>query len=250
MPNRKDNRRRFQYAAACLAYDVVAIYRHDANSYTQGIVFRSPDELLESTGLYGHSTIRRVSLYTGMPREIINLPSNRFGEGITVLHEKVYQLTWESMIAYVYDSASLQLIDQLQYGGEGWGLTTDGNMLIMSNGSDLLTVRDPTTFEPIQDVSVRYQTGVPISKLNELEYYRGSIFANIYQSDVIIRIAWPSGVVTHVLDLTDLLPGLNVQAKHENVLNGIAVDPANGHLLVTGKRWPKLFRLALSSLPG
>lgn len=229
------------------AYRVAAAYPHDPTAYTQGLVFADRGILLESTGLYGHSSIRRVSLQTGAPTQVLPLAPDRFGEGIAIHGGRLYQLTWQSQVAYVYDLASLRVIDTLSYEGEGWGLTTADSVLIMSNGSDVLSVRDPRTFTVLQQVPVRYSSGVAVPRLNELEFFRGEVFANVYQSDWILRIEWPSGRVREVIDLSGLLPGYGSTETSDNVLNGIAVDSASGHLFVTGKRWPKLFELQLQA---
>lgn len=229
------------------AYRVIAEYPHDPTAYTQGLLFADQGTLLESTGLYGHSSIRRVSLQTGAPAQVLPLASDRFGEGIAIHGGRLYQLTWQSQVAYVYDLASLRVIDTLSYQGEGWGLTTADSVLIMSNGSDVLSIRDPKTFAVLQQVPVRYPSGAAAPKLNELEFFRGEVFANVYQSDWILRIEWPSGRVREVIDLTGLLPGYGSTETPDNVLNGIAVDSVSGHLFVTGKRWPKLFELQLQA---
>ena len=176
---------------------------------------------------------------------MVPLPADQFGEGIAVLGRLLYQLTWQSQVVYVYDLATLELRDSLSYRGEGWGLTTVDTALIMSNGSDTLTVRDPRTFTVLQRVPVRYPSGVPATRLNELEFSGGEVFANVYGSDWILRIAWPSGEVRDVIDLAGLLPGYGATPSADNVLNGIAADSASGHLFVTGKRWPRLFELRL-----
>lgn len=226
-------------------YSVVAEYPHDSTAYTQGLLFSTPGLLLESTGLYGESTLRRVSVQTGIADQVHRLPPAHFGEGIALLDDRLYQLTWESHIAYVYSPGDFRLIDSLSYQGEGWGLATCDSTLVMSNGSDTLTVRDPRTFRVLREVPVRYSSGDPVYKLNELECYRGQLFANVYQSDWIVRIDWPSGEVQEVIDFSGLLPRFGADVTHENVLNGIAIDPATGHMFLTGKRWPTLFEIRL-----
>jgi len=231
------------------AYSVVAVYPHDVTAFTQGLLVGAPGELLESTGIYGKSTVRRVDLQSGVPEHTVSLPSNRFGEGLARFEGRLYQLTWLSQVAYVYDEASLDLVDSIGYEGQGWGLTSDDTTLIMSNGSDTLLVVEPATFAVLRRVPVRDIAGRPVRNLNELEHAGGEIFANVWQTDWILRIDLASGAVREVLDLSLLLPEFSAAVTNENVLNGIAIDPATGHLLVTGKRWPHLFELRLDHPP-
>lgn len=228
-------------------YTVVAEFPHDSTAYTQGLIFSAPGQLLESTGLYGESTLRRVSLRTGVAEQVHRLPAATFGEGIALLDDRLYQLTWESRIAYVYSPGDFRLVDSLPYQGEGWGLAACDSTLVMSNGTDTLTARDPRTFRVLREVPVRYASGNPVYKLNELECFGGQLFANVYQSDWIVRIDWPSGVVQEVIDFSGLLPRFGADVTRENVLNGIAIDPATGHLFLTGKRWPTLFEIRLGA---
>ncbi|MBM4188794.1 MAG: glutaminyl-peptide cyclotransferase [Gemmatimonadetes bacterium] len=230
-------------------YRIVRELPHDTAAYTQGLIWRPGDTLLESTGLFGQSRLRKVVARTGAAVATIALPDDRFGEGIAILDNRLFQLTWQSGVAYVYDPVTLALSDSIRYPGEGWGLASDGRSLIMSDGSDSLRVIDPRTFAVERVVKVRYPSGAPVAQLNELEYFKGELFANVYQSDWILRIDPTSGVVRQVLDLGRLLPSHNAAATDENVLNGIAVDDSTGHLWVTGKRWPRLFVLELLPQP-
>lgn len=231
-------------------YTVVAVFPHDSTAYTQGLLLEPAGTLLESTGLYGRSDLRRVVRRTGQVEERIRLPAERFGEGIALYAGKVYQLTWQSGVAYLYDAATLQRQDSLPFEGEGWGLTTDGRSLIMSDGSDTLRFLDPGTLRVERKVAVTFANRAPAGKLNELEYARGAIFANVYQSDWILRIDPSTGLVEETLDLSGLLPDYGAAVTGEDVLNGIAFDEETGHLLVTGKRWPRLFELRLDRVPG
>ncbi len=231
-------------------YTVAATFPHDTAAYTQGLLFEPGGTLLESTGRYGASELRSVTLATGVADRVVPLPAERFGEGLARFGDRLYQLTWQSQIAYIYDRASFRLVDSVAYPGEGWGLTTDGTSLIMSDGSDTLRFVDPATFAVRKRLGVRFTTGTPVGKLNELEYVGGEVFANVYQSDWILRIDAETGLVREILDLAELLPAYNAAATTENVLNGIAFDPATGHLLVTGKRWPRLFALKLDRPAG
>lgn len=226
-------------------YRIVRVLPHDTAAYTQGLVHLAGDTLLESTGLYGRSDVRRVLASTGVPIQSVPLSKDHFGEGLALLGNRLYQLTWQSGIAYVYEPTSLALVDSLRYPGEGWGLTSDGRSLIMSDGSDSLRFLDPKTFATERVARVHYSTGAPVGKINELEYLAGDLFANVYQSDWILRIDPSTGLVRQVLDLNGILPSHSSSATDENVLNGIAADTATGHLYVTGKRWPKLFVLEL-----
>ena len=226
------------------AYTVVARVPHDTTAYTQGLAYVG-GQLYESTGLLGQSQLRRVNRSTGLVEAAVPLPPDRFGEGLTFLAGKLYQLTWQSMVGYVYDAAGLAPLDSFRYDGEGWGLTTDGTALIMSDGTARLRYLDPGTFAVVREVTVQDQ-GSPLSQLNELEYVDGTIFANVYRSDWIVRIDPDSGTVLEWIDLAGLLPERE-RTPTTDVLNGIAWDRNTGILLVTGKRWPWLYELRLAS---
>ncbi|MGE0441673.1 MAG: glutaminyl-peptide cyclotransferase [Gemmatimonadales bacterium] len=230
-------------------YRVVAEYPHDTSAYTQGLLLEEPGVLLESTGLYGHSTLRRVTLATGAATSTVPLPEDRFGEGLARRGDTLYQLTWQAGIAYRYDRASLRLLDSVSYRGEGWGLAPFGDHLLLSDGSDSLRVIDPATFATVRRIGVRYSSGGAVSRLNELEVVGNEAFANVYQSDWIVRIDLATGIVREVLDLAGIQPKYGSSDTNDNVLNGIAYLPESGHLLVTGKRWPRLFELALDRPP-
>jgi glutaminyl-peptide cyclotransferase len=226
-------------------YTVVSRVLHDTTAYTQGLVYTG-GQLYESTGLLGQSQVRRVSRATGQVEAARSLAADRFGEGLTFLDGKLYQLTWQSGIGYVYDAATLAPLDSFPYDGEGWGLTSDGATLIMSDGTARLRFLDPGTFALVRDVTVRDQ-GSPLSQLNELEYVDGVLFANVYPSDWIVRIDAGSGTVLEWIDLARLLPARD-RTPTTDVLNGIAWDAGAGLLLVTGKRWPWMYELRLASL--
>jgi glutamine cyclotransferase len=226
------------------AYSVVARTPHDPTAYTQGLVYVD-GQLYESTGLLGQSQVRRVNRGTGQVEAAVALADDRFGEGLTLLAGKLYQLTWRSMVGYVYDAASLTPLDSFGYDGEGWGLTTDGSLLVMSDGTARLRFVDPATFAVVREVTVQ-DAGSPLSQLNELEYVDGIVFANVYPSDWIVRIDPESGTVLEWIDLARLWP-VEDRPPGADVLNGIAWDAGSGHLLVTGKRWPWLYELRLTS---
>jgi glutamine cyclotransferase len=201
--------------------------------------------LFESTGRYGYSQLRRVDLHSGRVLASVALPPDRFGEGLALLGGRLYQLTWESGVAYVYDAATLGLVDSLRYAGEGWGLATDGTSLIMSDGSDSLRVLSPRTFQVTRVVHVRYQ-GAPLYKLNELELLNGDLLANVYQTDWVVRIDPTAGDVRELLNFADLYPA-SERPAWADVMNGIAAAPDSGQLLLTGKLWPTVFQVRLRS---
>lgn len=225
-------------------YRVVAEYPHDPDAFTQGLDI-ADGKLYEGTGLRGESTLRRVELESGEVLQLRELDEEYFGEGITVLNARIYQLTWQSGICFVYDAETFELLQTFQYEGQGWGLTSDGERLIMSNGTDALVYRDPETFAEIGRVDVR-DDGIPISNLNELEYIDGEVWANVWQTDRIARIDPADGRVVGWIDLSGLLSQEDRQAYDVDVLNGIAYDAESGRIFVTGKLWPKLFEIELT----
>jgi len=225
-----------------LAYDVVARFPHDPSAYTQGLLW-ADSVLYESTGVYGHSELRRVDLRSGRVLASRALAASRFGEGLALLEGRLYQLTWKEGVAYTYDAATLAPRDSFHYSGEGWGLATNGTSLIMSDGSDSLRFLAPETFQVQRVVHVHYH-GSPLYQLNELEYVGGEVLANVYQSKWIVRIDPATGDVREAIDFADLYPERPVSA---DVMNGIAVAPDGKQLLVTGKLWPVLFQVRLRS---
>ncbi|MEO7457294.1 MAG: glutaminyl-peptide cyclotransferase [Gemmatimonadaceae bacterium] len=228
--------------AATASYATTATYAHDAAAYTQGLVW-ADSVLYESTGLYGHSDVRRVDLRSGRVLASRALPANRFGEGLALLRGRLYQLTWKEGVAYTYDAATLAPRDSFQYAGEGWGLATDGTSLIMSDGSDSLRVLSPETFAVKRIIHVRYHDA-PLSQLNELEYLNGEVLANVYQSNWVLRIDPATGNVLQAIDFADMYPDRVTSAE---VMNGIAVAPDGKQLLLTGKQWPVLFQVRLTA---
>ena len=224
------------------AFSVTATFPHDPTAYTQGLLW-ADSVLFESTGLYGHSGVRRVDFRSGRVLASRPLAANRFGEGLALLHGRLYQLTWESGVAYTYDPATLAPGDSFHYEGQGWGLTTDGKSLIMSDGSDSLRVVSPETFKVERVVHVKYR-GAPLKQLNELEYDRGDVLANVYQTNWVLRIDPTTGNVRELLDFADLYRDRSPKAE---VMNGIALAPDGTQLLLTGKLWPTLFEVRLDS---
>jgi glutamine cyclotransferase len=223
-------------------YRITNIYPHDQTAFTEGLVFED-DVLYEGTGLYEYSNLRRVELETGKVLQISELPNQYFGEGITIYKNKIIQLTWKSNLGLVYDKSNFELLQVFNYPTEGWGITYDGKYLLMSDGTSTLHFLDPETFEEIRQIEV-YENDVPVTKINELEYVQGEIFANIWLTERIARINPLTGQVTGWIDLKGILSPEDCSEKVD-VLNGIAYDTKNDRLFVTGKFWPKLFEIEL-----
>ncbi len=226
-------------------YVVTARYAHDPTAYTQGLVL-SGNVLYESTGLYGQSEVRRLEFPSGRLLAAVRLDSSRFGEGLALLHGRLYQLTWKAHVGYVYDAATLAVADSFHYAGEGWGLTSDGDTLIMSDGSDSLRFFSPETLRVERVVHVRYQ-GEPVYQINELELVGKDLFANVYQTNTVLRIDPATGQVREVLHFEDLYPP-GKRPPSADVMNGIAATD-DGELLLTGKDWPVMFKVRLRVPP-
>ncbi|MEO7041151.1 MAG: glutaminyl-peptide cyclotransferase [Gemmatimonadaceae bacterium] len=222
------------------AYEVTATFPHDSSAYTQGLL-SADGVLFESTGLNGQSTVRRVELRTGRVLASRALAGNRFGEGLALLGGRLYQLTWKAGVAYTYDAATLAPRDSFNYPGQGWGLTTDGKSLIMSDGSDSLRFLSPESFKVERIVHVR-DNGTPLYQLNELEYMNGEILANVYESNWVLRIDPETGNVRQTIDFADLYRD---RPPYAEVMNGIAIAPDGTQLLLTGKYWPVMFEVRL-----
>lgn len=229
-------------AVPLFTYQVVDTYPHDPNAFTQGLIYVD-GVLIEGTGRNGQSSLREVDLETGQVQRQVELPEQFFGEGITLLGDRLYQLTWQSQQGFVYDAETFQQLDTFTYPTEGWGLTHDGTRLIMSDGTSTLYFLDPQSLHETGRVTVRYGDQ-PVVRLNELEYIDGEVYANIWQTNAIVRIDPQTGQVVGVIDLTGLLSPADV-TQPVDVLNGIAYDAANDRLFVTGKLWPKLFEIDL-----
>lgn len=227
---------------AVYGYEVVRVHPHDRDAFTQGLVYRD-GYLYESTGRNGQSTLRKVELETGAVVEQFELAPQYFGEGLTDWGDRLFQLTWKAGLAFIYDLSTFSVTGTFSYEGEGWGLTHDGSMLIMSDGTARLRVFDPVTFEEFGSIAVR-EGGTPVANLNELEYVRGELYANVWQTDRVAIIAPATGQVTGWIDLRGLLTAADT-ATPVDVLNGIAYDEAGDRLFVTGKLWPKLFEIRL-----
>ncbi len=225
-----------------LGWKVVGIYPHDAKAFTQGLQWHDGG-FYEGTGLEGQSQLRRVEFPSGHVSKQRDLPKEVFGEGITLAGDKIYQLTWQTHIGYVYDRASFKLLSQFTYANEGWGLTYDGQNLVQSDGSDNLTYLDPQNLTPVRQLPVT-MNGQPVKNLNELEWINGEIWANLWQTDKVVRINPETGQVNSYFDFTDLLPD-KMRTGNEDVLNGIAYDADKKRLFLTGKQWPKLFEIKI-----
>ena len=208
-------------------------------AFTQGLI-RRDGLLYESTGLVGQSSLRKVDLTTGTVARQVAVPGPYFAEGLADVGNRLFQLTWQHGRVFVYDKNTFNRVGELGYEGEGWGLCHDGRTLVMSNGSDALTVRSPDTFAVVRTVKVT-QAGRPLDRLNELECVGSDVYANVWTTDTIVRIDMKSGQVNATMDASGLLTPAERQGT--DVLNGIAYDPADRTFLVTGKLWPKLFRV-------
>jgi len=221
-------------------FEVVRQFPHDPTAFTQGFTYYD-GSFYEGTGRKGQSSLRQVNPETGQVVRKVDLAADLFGEGVTVLGNEVIQLTWLSHVGFVYDLRDFHLLRTFQYPGEGWGLTTDGHDLFLSDGSADIRVLDARTFAEKRRINVR-DGGKPLDQLNELEFVEGEIYANIWHSDRIARISLQTGKVVGWIDLTGLL-GPFYQREAEAVLNGIAYDREGKRLFVTGKLWPKVFEI-------
>jgi glutamine cyclotransferase len=223
-------------------YQIAGVWPHDSAAFTQGLIF-SDGKLYESTGQEGRSSLRLVDLQSGSISKKVDVPVPYFAEGITMLNGKIYQLTWMHEMGFVYDAQKLERVGEFKYNGEGWGITTDGRSLIISDGSNRLRFLDPDSFQVTKTIAV-LDGKVPVDQLNELEYVKGEIYANIWHDDRIVTIDPQNGRVTGWINLTGLLQPGDVQDP-EAVLNGIAYDQAGDRLFVTGKLWPRLFEIKI-----
>jgi glutamine cyclotransferase len=223
-------------------YEVVRTYRHDPLAYTQGLLYVKDGILYEGTGLDEESTIRKVKLETGEVLQKRDVPGV-FGEGIVLWKDRLIELTWRHQFGFIYDANTFEPRGRFEYPGEGWGLTHDGKRIIMSDGTAQLRFWNPETLKETGRVTVT-DDGRPVLELNELEYIKGEVWANVYQTDRIARIDPATGNVVGWIDLTGLLKRED-RNDLTDVLNGIAYDAAGDRVFVTGKRWPKLFEIRL-----
>jgi len=228
---------------ASYGFRVVKSYPHDTAAFTQGLEYRD-GFLYEGTGLAGRSSLRKVRLDTGQVVQKFDVPQPFFGEGITVFNQQIFQLTYTTQTGFVYDKSSFKLLKSFSYSGEGWGMTNDGKQIYMSDGTAQIRVWDPASLKEIRRITVKDGSG-SISNLNELEFVRGEIFANVWHEDRIARISPANGRVLGWIDLAGLLSRAERTSNPEVVLNGIAYDAAGNRLFVTGKLWPRIFEIKL-----
>jgi len=244
-------------------YEIVNTFRHDGDAFTQGLIFKD-GFLFESTGQEGDSSLRKVDLQTGKDLQKHDLDDDIFAEGMTALNDKIYQISWRNKTCFVYNQSDFKPVQELRYNGEGWGLTNDGTNLIMSDGTHLLKFVDPQTFKVSRTLPVFQATGKPLYLLNELEYVKGEIWANIWHSEeaetdttqgrlpnigksnYIARINPDSGKIVGWIDLAGISPQ-DSGDDEENTLNGIAYDAAGDRIFVTGKNWKRLFEIKLKA---
>ncbi len=222
---------------------IINMFPHDPKAFTQGLFYYN-GYLYESTGLKGKSTLRKVDIKSGKVLRKLKLDQNYFAEGITIYENKIYQLTWQNNIAFVYDLSRFKRLGNFSYRGEGWGITSNGKDFFMSNGSAVIDCIDPKHFTVVRKINV-HDENAAISNLNELEFIRGEIWANIFMDSIIVRISPLTGEVLGWVDLSKLYNLLPVNCRVD-VLNGIAYDQDTDRIFVTGKLWPKLFEIKLS----
>ena len=222
---------------------VVREFPHDRSAYTQGLEIHS-GKLYESTGQVGFSSIRLVDLESGKVLKKTKVAAPHFAEGITIFKNKIYQLTWQSKVGFIYDLESLKQTSQWEYSGEGWGITNDGNHLIMSDGTNMLRFIDPANMQTVRTLAVMADNGKPVPQLNELEFIEGEIWANVWMADVVVRIDPSTG---HLKGVIDCSPLRRIVEKDQNaeVLNGIAYDKENKKIYLTGKDWGSLFEVKI-----
>ncbi len=227
------------------AAEVIAVYPHDEDAFTQGLFF-ADGRLYESTGLVGRSSLRQVNIRTGAAVKSRPLPADVFGEGSTVVGDRIVSLTWRAGKGFVHDLSSLETVREFPIEGEGWGLTYDGRRLIMSDGTARLRFLDPASFEETGGLDVTL-AGRSLDNLNELEWVEGEIFANIWMTDWIARIDPETGAVSGLIDVGALNPAAGRRAAGDRVANGIAYEPTSKRLFVTGKNWPSLYEIKTPS---
>jgi len=236
-------------------YEIINQFKHDSKAFTQGLVVHN-GFFYESTGEYGDSTLRKVEIESGKVLQKQDLSEDYFAEGITILNGKLYQITWKENTAFVYDLNDFKLLKEFRYQGEGWGLTNDGKNLILSDGTHVIRFLDPETFQIVRTISVFREAGKPLLDLNELEYVKGEIWANIWRAfdpqilgkpNYIARIDPNSGKILGWIDLGNISPDDVKRDPSSNTLNGIAYDEAADRIFVTGKNWKKLFEIKVKA---
>jgi glutaminyl-peptide cyclotransferase len=226
------------------SYKLIATFPHDTSSFTQGMVFAGNGKIYESTGLEGESTLRLVDITTGKTLQRLDVPSQYFAEGLALVGDELIQLTWRTRLGFVYDRKTFKQKRTFPYKTEGWGLAYDGSSrLVMSDGSDTLTFLDPKTLAAIKTLRV-HDAGKPVGNLNELEWIEGEIWANVWTTDRIARISPNTGEVNAWVDLSTLYPRAQ-RDPGADVMNGIAYDGATRRIYITGKKWPRLYQIAV-----
>lgn len=240
---KKDDKAEIKNDPLIISYGVRAQWPHDTEAFTQGLVIHD-GKLYESTGQEGKSWMGVIDVKTGKPEKKVDLPAEYFGEGITILNNKIYQLTWTSKIGFVYDLKTFRRLQTFEYNTPGWGITHDTQNLIMSDGSNKLTYLDTVSLKPVKTIAVTDENG-DVKELNELEYIEGYIFANIWQTNNIVKIDPKTGKVVGRLDLSQLARDAQMRSPRVDVLNGIAYHPTTKLVLVTGKYWPMTYVIQL-----
>jgi glutamine cyclotransferase len=234
-------------AVPVYGYEIVHTYPHDPTAFTEGLFYLN-GFLYESTGLEHHSSIRKVRLETGEVLQEYDIPAEYFGEGIVNWHDHLVELTWRSQVGFVYDLRTFRKRREFHYEGEGWALTQDGKQIYMSDGTSAIRILNPQTLLPTGQITVNAE-GKPVNNLNELEWVKGEIYANVWKTNWIVRIDPKDGHVAGVIDLTGILPPADIVQGRTDVLNGIAYDAKKDRLFVTGKNWPKLFEIRIKDSP-
>ena len=230
-------------------YEIVKTYPHDPKGFTQGLEFHDGVFYEGTGGKNGDSffsSLRKVELTTGKVLQKYDVPREYFGEGISILGGKIYELTWQEMTAFEYDLKDFKLLREIRYSGEGWGLTNDGTNLIMSDGTHVIRFVNPEDFKTVRTIVVNDEKGKPVMELNELEYVKGEIWANIWQTGWIVRIDPATGKLLGRIDLNSLAKDEQEKNPHADVLNGIAYDAAGDRLFVTGKLWSRIFEIKVN----
>jgi glutaminyl-peptide cyclotransferase len=226
-------------------YEVLNTYKHDPQAFTQGLVFHD-GFLYESTGHYGKSTLRKVELETGKVLQKYDLPDDVFAEGMTILNGKIYQISWQNGRAWQYNLEDFKLIKEFQYAGEGWGLTHDGKNLLMSDGTHIIRVINPENFETIRTIPVFRENNLPLVEINELEWVKGEIWANVWKDSRVARINPENGKIVGWIDFSPMVKE-EMREPENDVLNGIAYDEKTDRIFVTGKLWRRLFEIKLKA---
>jgi glutaminyl-peptide cyclotransferase len=234
-------------AVPVYGYEVVHSYPHDPTAFTEGLFYLN-GFLYESTGLEHQSSIRKVRLETGAVLQKYAIPEEYFGEGIVNWHDHLVELTWQSHVGFVYDLHTFRKRREFHYEGEGWALTQDGTQIYMSDGTSAIRILNPQTLLPTGRIAVNAE-GKPVNNLNELEWVKGEIYANVWRTNFIVRIDPKDGHVAGVIDLTGILSPADIVPGRTDVLNGIAYDAKGDRLFVTGKNWPKLFEIRIKDSP-